>query len=127
VNFSVAATDACDPNVAVNCVPPSGALFPIGSTGVNCGATDFSRHQSTCAFAVNVIRPPPVLTNSVLTPGAFNFSFFTLTGLTYQVEYADALPAPAWTLLTNVAAQQNIFTIRDSIPTNRPRRFYRVK
>ena len=40
VSYTVTATDNVDPNPVVKCIPPSGALFPIGMTPVNCKATD---------------------------------------------------------------------------------------
>jgi hypothetical protein len=36
VYFDATATDVCDTNVSVNCMPPSGSLFPMGTTVVNC-------------------------------------------------------------------------------------------
>ena len=42
VNYTVTATDNVDPNPKVKCTPPSGSLFPLGKTPVNCTATDAS-------------------------------------------------------------------------------------
>ncbi len=54
VSFSVSATDACDTNPSVVCIPPSGSLFPPGTTMVTCTATDASGNFSQCAFEVIV-------------------------------------------------------------------------
>ena len=54
VTFDVSATDACDPNVTVVCVPPSGSLFPLGLTTVTCTATDRCTNASRCTFTVRV-------------------------------------------------------------------------
>jgi hypothetical protein len=54
VHFSVTATDAIDPAPLVVCVPPSGSTFPLGTTLVDCTATDASGNQSTCQFPVTV-------------------------------------------------------------------------
>jgi parallel beta-helix repeat protein len=55
------ATDACGA-VTVTCLPPSGTTFPIGTTAVNCAATDSSNNGSLCAFIVTVIdSEPPVI------------------------------------------------------------------
>jgi hypothetical protein len=57
VKYSVSATDTCDANVDLVCTPPSGALFPVGTTPVVCTATDNCTNRSTCTFTVTV-RPP---------------------------------------------------------------------
>jgi hypothetical protein len=54
VTFTVTATDDVDPSPAVVCVPASGSTFPLGTTMVNCTATDASGNQSTCQFPVTV-------------------------------------------------------------------------
>jgi X-Pro dipeptidyl-peptidase len=47
-------TDSQDPNPTVTCTPPSGSMFPIGSTAVSCTATDANGNTSTGAFNVIV-------------------------------------------------------------------------
>ncbi len=54
VSFSVTAEDDCDPSPSVVCVPPSGSLFPWGTTTVTCTAMDASGNSSMCAFTVTV-------------------------------------------------------------------------
>jgi hypothetical protein len=54
VHYSVAASDEDDPTPSVLCSPPSGSLFPRGTTLVTCTATDASGNQSTCEFPVTV-------------------------------------------------------------------------
>ena len=54
VTFSVTAIDCADPSPSVVCVPPSGTLFPRGTTLVTCTATDASGNQSTCEFPITV-------------------------------------------------------------------------
>jgi subtilisin-like proprotein convertase family protein len=53
VNYTVTATDNC-PGVTVVCVPPSGSIFPVGTTTVTCTATDASGNTATCSFTVTV-------------------------------------------------------------------------
>ena len=55
VSYTVTATDNVDPNPTVKCTPPSGSLFPLGQTPVNCTATDASGNKSTGTFIVKVI------------------------------------------------------------------------
>ncbi|MEW6127681.1 MAG: HYR domain-containing protein [Acidobacteriota bacterium] len=47
-------SDNC-PGVAVNCVPPSGTCFAVGTTTVTCTATDTSNNSASCLFTVTII------------------------------------------------------------------------
>ena len=61
--FVATATDDQDPSPTVYCTPPSGSLFPLGYTSVNCTATDASGNSSSGSFAVTVVdTTPPALT-----------------------------------------------------------------
>lgn len=55
VNFTVSATDNCDANPTVTAVPPSGSIFPVGTTTVNATATDASGNTATGSFTVTVL------------------------------------------------------------------------
>ena len=48
------ATDNCGPAPTVVCNPPSGGVFPPGTTVVTCTATDSSGNTAICTFPVNV-------------------------------------------------------------------------
>lgn len=48
------ATDLVDDNVAVNCSPASGSTFALGTTTVNCSASDSRNNTSQKSFKVNV-------------------------------------------------------------------------
>ncbi|HEU4436335.1 MAG TPA: HYR domain-containing protein, partial [candidate division Zixibacteria bacterium] len=52
VNFTASATDNC-PGVTLTCAPPSGSMFPVGLTGVECIANDGLLADS-CQFTVTV-------------------------------------------------------------------------
>jgi HYR domain len=54
VIYAVSATDNVDPNPKVDCSPPSGTVFPIGTTIVTCTATDASGNTATKSFDVVV-------------------------------------------------------------------------
>ena len=45
--------DNC-PGATVVCSPPSGSVFPLGMTTVNCAATDTSGNKASCSFKVTV-------------------------------------------------------------------------
>jgi hypothetical protein len=53
VSFSVDATDNCS-GVSVSANPPSGSVFPIGTTPVEVIATDVAGNADTCHFNVTV-------------------------------------------------------------------------
>ena len=55
VTYNAEATDIADPSPTVVCVPPSGSVFPIGTTAVTCTATDASENEATGSFNVIVL------------------------------------------------------------------------
>src|SRR5262249_45701548 len=58
VNFPSPGTDNCG-LASVDCVPAPGMAFDIGSTVVNCTATDIAGNTTNCAFEVIVSAIPP--------------------------------------------------------------------
>jgi hypothetical protein len=54
VSYTVTATDTVDPSPTVSCAPASGSTFPLGTTPVNCTATDASGNTATGSFNVTV-------------------------------------------------------------------------
>jgi Ca2+-binding RTX toxin-like protein len=55
VTYIVTAEDNVDDPVGVTCTPASGSTFPIGTTTVNCEATDAARNRATASFTITVI------------------------------------------------------------------------
>ncbi|HYC61436.1 MAG TPA: HYR domain-containing protein [Thermoanaerobaculia bacterium] len=69
VTFTATATDRNGQPLPVTCTPASGSRFPIGTTTVQCSATDAEQRTTTGTFDVTVKKkdpppppPPPVLT-----------------------------------------------------------------
>jgi hypothetical protein len=54
VAFTASAIDAVDGDVPVACSPASGSVFPIGTTTVNCSATDAAGNSASASFVVHV-------------------------------------------------------------------------
>src|SRR5581483_6671907 len=54
VAYTATATDDRDPDPSVDCTPGSGSGFPVGTTRVQCTATDASGNSSTGAFDIAV-------------------------------------------------------------------------
>jgi hypothetical protein len=68
VTYDASATDIVDGQLTVTCSPSSGATFPIGTTTVNCSATDSHGNTATGSFNVTVSstdQTPPVITPSI--------------------------------------------------------------
>jgi len=87
VNYTVTATDNIDPNPKVKCTPPSGSLFPLGSSTVTCKATDASGNSSQGTFKVRVIvkwsgllPPIPADGTGVFNQGSTIPTMFSLVG-----------------------------------------------
>jgi hypothetical protein len=55
VSFTATANDSVDGAITPVCEPPSGSTFPIGSTNVECTATDSSGNSASESFTVTII------------------------------------------------------------------------
>ena len=73
VNYTATASDNC-PGAAIVCTPASGSVFPVGTTMVNCTASDSSPESSdtNCSFTVTIIdnQPPTIVCPANVTVGA---------------------------------------------------------
>src|SRR5262249_2481263 len=67
VTFTATATDNVDGTDPVTCTPASGSTFPVGTTTVNCTATDAAGNYSSGSFKVTV-NPATSVTFSSNTP-----------------------------------------------------------
>src|SRR6185436_17071008 len=57
IDYRMPAATGGAPDVTVVCTPPSGSMFPIGSTPVVCTATDTRQRTDSCSFSVVVQQP----------------------------------------------------------------------
>jgi len=62
------ASDNCDPNPVVTCNPPSGSVFPQGTTVVTCTARDACDNVSQCTFNVTVSAFNELVVSVELSP-----------------------------------------------------------
>src|SRR5262249_21432429 len=63
--FTATATDLVDGSRPVTCTPASGSTFPVGTTTVNCTATDTRGNSTSRSFTVTITLldgTPPVIT-----------------------------------------------------------------
>ena len=69
VSFTATATDLVDGVVTPVCSPASGSTFPLGTTTVNCTATDAHLNVSSGSFTVTVRdTTPPTITGVTANP-----------------------------------------------------------
>jgi len=68
----------------------------------------------------------PVIILVTLIGSEFGFSFDTIPGLTYEVQYADSLEDPVWQMLQSALGDGSTKTITNSV-SETSRRFYRLK
>ena len=59
VSYTATANDVLDPAPQLSCLPASGSLFAIGTTTVNCTASDRAGNTSTRTFVVEVRGASP--------------------------------------------------------------------
>jgi len=57
VTYAVTPADALDSTPALSCAPASGATFPVGTTTVNCSASDDAGNAASASFTVTVDAP----------------------------------------------------------------------
>jgi hypothetical protein len=89
-------TDNCPGAGPAVCVPPSGSVFPKGTTPVGCSVSDASDNPSSCGFSVTVqdVEPPRVfcsVADSSLWPPNHNLVNVGLT-VSATDNCAGALP-----------------------------------
>jgi len=53
--YTVTATDTVDSNPVINCTPTSGTVFALGTTVVDCTATDNNGNSANSSFNVTVV------------------------------------------------------------------------
>jgi hypothetical protein len=78
VTFTSSASDIVDGSIGTTCTPGSGSGFPVGTTTVNCTATDSHGNSASNAFGVTVTDhtapaltlPAPISTPATTTTGA---------------------------------------------------------
>ena len=78
------------------CTPPSGSLFPIGTTTVNCQGHDGCGETPTCSFTVTVL-PEPYYIGIVSRPLGFANLFFFHGGTTDPVSMVVSNIGPSGT------------------------------
>lgn len=97
VTFDVRATDAVSP-ATVSCTPPSGSLFPIGTTQVLCVAADQAGNRSTNSFPVVVTGDCAECLDLACPAGPLEFEAAETGGAvaTWAATVTNRCGGPAW-------------------------------
>jgi hypothetical protein len=108
VTYSTSASGVCDTNITLTCNPPSGSLFPLGTTTVSCSATDGRTNRSSCSFTVKVVDSiPAVLTVSYGQDGNVLLCW-PVTCRNYTLQCRPSLsPTVGWTSITDTISTIN--------------------
>ncbi len=136
--FATSATDAIDGNRPVTFTPPSGSIFPLGSTLVVATAEDESANVGVSSFYVRVVdTTPPTLnlpadlvleaTSPAGAPASFAVSATDLVsgdvGVSLDRQPGSVFPfgvtsvaASAQDDFENVATGSFLVTVRDTLP-----------
>ena len=102
-------TVSTSPGATVACVPPSGATFPLGTTTVQCTATDTFNQTTTGAFSVTVAdTTPPVVTSIVATPSNLWPPNHKMVAVSVAVTAQDAVDAAPVSRIVTVTSNQPI-------------------
>jgi X-Pro dipeptidyl-peptidase len=113
-------TDSQDPSPTISCTPPSGSMFTIGTTAVNCTATDANGNTSTGTFNVVVSfvdeddgdvdgEVPATLNLAVGTPATFG-AFTPGLGRDYLASMSATVTSTAADALLTVSDPSAIAT-----------------
>jgi lysophospholipase L1-like esterase len=69
VNYQSPASEHGEAPVTVTCTPGTGTTFPVGTTAVECVATDSLNRSGSCTFSVRVSAPPRLLRTRIMAFG----------------------------------------------------------
>jgi len=129
VAYSASAADTCAGAVAVACLPPSGSVFPLGVTPVNCRADDGQGNTNSGSFTVTVEPPAaPMLhvqmveTSIALTWPKSAGSFRLLSSL----ELAPGANPTTWQVVTEPKEDAGA-NWKVLVPTSGPAKFFRLQ
>jgi hypothetical protein len=97
-------TDNCS-GATFACAPPSGSVFPVGTTTVTCTATDVGGATAECTFTVTVNDvEPPVITDVSASPDLLwppNHKMVDVTITAVATDNCDASPTCAVTAVAS--------------------------
>jgi uncharacterized protein len=88
VTFTATATDAVDGEIPATCNPASGSVFQLGTTTVNCSATNSRNKTATGSFLVHVADTIAPVITATATVNGFPYSPGQFTNQTVIVSFS---------------------------------------
>jgi CSLREA domain-containing protein len=101
VNYTAPTVSDNNPSAGVSCTPSSGATFALGTTTVNCTATDAAGNTASCSFTVTVRQPSPAIKDLSTRVQALVPATLSQTQATSIITYLNA---------ANLHVQQNLLS-----------------
>lgn len=122
-------SDNC-PDVTVDCVPPSGSTFPLGTTTVVCTAVDTSGNRSSCQFRV-VVNSGFRFRGIRIEGNDIRLFWQSPADTTNRLQMAPSLTNPFTDLSSNIlipgSGLVNTNYLDSGGATSGPARFYRIR
>jgi len=115
ISFNLQAAGGCSP-ATVSASPPSGSLFPIGSTTVNVTASDLCGDTNSCSFVVTV-NPPATLPIVLTCPSNITVTASSTNGAVVSFA-AVAVGGCSLLSVTTVPPSGSLFPLGTTIVTN---------
>ena len=114
VTYSATATDLVDGSVAVNCDHASGSTFPLGTTAVQCTATDAHNNTAHASFLVTVSdTTPPTIVSITADPSNLWPPDHKAAAVTITVIASDLVDPNPTSHIVSVSSNQPINGIGD--------------
>ncbi len=121
VTYTATAFDPQTGPVPTTCIPPSGSVFPVGTTTVVCTAIDPFGNVAVGTFTVTVVSPVAELVNSLTSlVGGLQVPPFVksaLLGHIQQIPNAVAGLSPG-AKLAGIASAQRLIALVQSLPAS---------
>lgn len=107
VTYTATANDNLDGQVPVTCVPPSGSTFSLGTTTVQCSATDAHGNIATGSFTITVRdTTPPTIVSIAATPSNLWPPDHKMADVTVSVIATDLVDPAPFSHIVSVSSNQ---------------------
>ena len=106
VTYTASASDDVDGSVAVTCTPASGATFPLGTTIVDCSASDAAGNVARGSFTVTVRDTIPPSVTCSATPSVLWPPNGRMVPISVDVSVGDSGSGAAGFVLTSVTSDE---------------------
>jgi hypothetical protein len=125
IQYAPVVTDNADPNPTVDCQPPSGSFFPLGTTTVICRAKDDCGNESKCSFTVTLL-PDVAPSLSIQYENGYIIVCWTKTCRCFKLQSTGSLNPPiVWVDVEDEPVDNGLsYCLR--VPNTGAHRFFRL-